>query len=165
MRLSNLGATQNGVELVNINLMAAKKSTTKKKTVAKKKEAEKKPAAKKKVVKKVANKKAAPKKEVKKAAPSAAPAQASKPVAKPASKPAPKPAPKGKFIVATVNLGHVFALKPRVQTSFRQADFRTAKIHLQDEGFATFEEAARAVAEKALELTHGSGSNPPGKRR
>jgi hypothetical protein len=53
-----------------------------------------------------------------------------------------------------VNLGHVFSLRPRVSKTFRQADFLTARQLLQDEEYADIEEAARAVAEKALELTH-----------
>lgn len=57
-----------------------------------------------------------------------------------------------------VNLGHVFALRPRVSTSFRQADFNAAKHFLRDESYASIEDAARAVAEKALELTHDGGS-------
>ena len=61
-----------------------------------------------------------------------------------------------------MNLGQVFALRPRVETSFRQADFATARRQLEDESFATLEEAARAVAEKALELTHGG---PVGRSR
>jgi hypothetical protein len=64
-----------------------------------------------------------------------------------------------------VNLGHVFALRPRVSTSFRQADFNTAKHFLRDESYAGIEEAARAVAEKALELTHGGGPSNRERRR
>jgi hypothetical protein len=54
----------------------------------------------------------------------------------------------------SVNLGHVFSLRPRVSKTFRQADFLTARQLLQDEDYANIEEAARAVAEKALDLTH-----------
>ena len=61
---------------------------------------------------------------------------------------------KGKVSSMGVNLGHVFSLRPRVSTSFRQADFLTARHLLQDEAYANIEEAARAVAEKALEMTH-----------
>lgn len=53
----------------------------------------------------------------------------------------------------SVNLGHVFALRPRVSTSFRQADFLTARHLLEDETYESIEEAARAVVEKALEMT------------
>jgi hypothetical protein len=76
----------------------------------------------------------------------------------PKSKPAKtkKAAKKAKKKVSSmsVNLGHVFSLRPRVSTSFRQADFLTARHLLQDEAYADIEEAARAVAEKALEMTH-----------
>ncbi|MFP8873309.1 MAG: hypothetical protein VCB42_01970 [Myxococcota bacterium] len=61
----------------------------------------------------------------------------------------------------SVNLGHVFALRPRVSTTFRQPDFLTARHMLQDESYGSIPEAARAVAEKALELTH---DGPPGRR-
>ena len=54
----------------------------------------------------------------------------------------------------SVNLGHLFSLRPRVSKTFRQADFLTARQLLQDEEYADIEEAARAVAEKALDLTH-----------
>jgi hypothetical protein len=62
--------------------------------------------------------------------------------------------PKGKFSSMNVNLGHIFSLRPRVGTSFRQADFLTARHLLRDESYANVEEAARAVAEKALAMTH-----------
>jgi hypothetical protein len=54
----------------------------------------------------------------------------------------------------SVNLGHLFSLRPRVSKTFRQADFLTARQLLQDEEYANIEDAARAVAEKALDLTH-----------
>ena len=57
-----------------------------------------------------------------------------------------------------VNMGHVFALRPRVSTTFRQGDLATAKHQLQDESYASISDAARAVAERALELTHDAGS-------
>lgn len=64
-----------------------------------------------------------------------------------------------------INLGHVFALRPRVETSFRPADFQRAKHLLKDESYASSEAAARAVAEKALGLTHEGTSHPGGSRR
>jgi len=66
-----------------------------------------------------------------------------------------------------VNLGHVFALRPRVETSFKPGNLETAKHFFRGESYATVEEAARAVAEKALELTReGSGGRgSKGKRR
>ena len=54
-----------------------------------------------------------------------------------------------------VNLGHISSLRPRVNSSFRQADFLAAKHLLDEEDYASVEEAARAVAEKALEMTQG----------
>lgn len=134
--------------------MAAKKSPSKNKTATQKvtKAAAKKKVAKKKIAKKKVVKKAPAKK--------AATSKVDAP-----KKETTKAAAKGKFLAAAVNLGHVFALKPRVETSFRQADFRTAKLHLQDEGYETLEDAVRAVAEKALELTLGSGAPTPGGKR
>jgi hypothetical protein len=89
---------------------------------------------------------------------------AEKPAPAPKAAPEPKPAPaerragKGGAAAGDVNMGHVFALRPRVATSFRQEDFRTARHLLQDERYASVEEAARAVVEKALELTREAGS-------
>ena len=57
-----------------------------------------------------------------------------------------------------INLGHVFALRPRVNTSFRPNDFMAAKRALRDESYKSIEEAARAVAEEAIDLTRGSRS-------
>jgi hypothetical protein len=57
-----------------------------------------------------------------------------------------------------VNLGHIFALRPRVETSFKPGNLNTAKHFFRDGSYSTIEDAARAVAEKALELTReGSG--------
>jgi hypothetical protein len=103
--------------------MAAQKKKTEKKT------AKKKPAAAK---KKPAGKKTAAKKTAEKKAPAAK---------------------KSGFPVADVNMGHIFALRPRVAPSFRPDDLRLAKQHLEDETFKTSADAARAVAEKALEMS------------
>ena len=51
-------------------------------------------------------------------------------------------------------MGHIFALRPKVPTSFRPDDFRRARTDLRDEGYASIQEAARAVAEKALETSN-----------
>ena len=76
---------------------------------------------------------------------SAAPARAKRTAKKtPARKPA--------FTAAQVNLGHVFALRPRVSTAFRPEDFRTAKHRLREERFKSLDAAARAVVEQAHEL-------------
>ena len=64
-----------------------------------------------------------------------------------------------------VNLGHVFALRPRVQTSFKPGDFAQAKERLREESYADLPAAARAVAEKALEMTHEGGSRTSTRRR
>ena len=60
---------------------------------------------------------------------------------------------------AAVNMGHVFALRPRVKSAFRQEHFLNARRLLEGESYASVEEAARAVAEKALELSN----DPKGK--
>jgi hypothetical protein len=65
-----------------------------------------------------------------------------------------------------VNLGHIFALWPRVETSFKPGNLETAKHFFRDDSYATIEEAARAVAEKALELTReGSGGKSSKRKR
>lgn len=129
----------------------------------------------KKATKKVAKKagKKVAKKAAKKAGKKAARATANKggkktsqrasPSAEAAAKPAPTKPAGAKKAAATisslnVNMGHVFALRPRPNTSFRPGDFTTAKHQLQDEAYSTLAEAAREVAERALELTHDSGS-------
>ncbi len=61
---------------------------------------------------------------------------------------------RGKVSSIGVNLGHIFALRPRVNTAFPPGDLNTAKHFLRDKSYANIEEAARAVAEKALELSH-----------
>jgi GH24 family phage-related lysozyme (muramidase) len=136
---------------------SAKKAASKK---ARSKKATSKTAASKKTVstgttgkKKVAKKKTAAKKKAKAASKQTGANRVA--TAKKAQATATKPKPKGGASSMTVNLGHVFALRPRVSTTFRQADFTTAKHQLQDELYKSIEEAARAVAEKALELTHG----------
>lgn len=139
--------------------MAVKKTTRKTaKKAVRKTPTKKKPAAKKTAAKPVgAKKKAAPKRKatVEKAAKKSEAAREPKPVEKP--KEAAKP--KGKFSATQVNLGHVFMLRPKVSTSFRHGDFLTARHLLSDESYASLEEAARAVAEKALDLTHEGPSN------
>ncbi len=110
----------------------------------------------KKGVKKAAAKKAGPKRKTggKRAAAvgkAEADAEKSPPVSQPAK--AEKAKKKGTVSSMKVNASHVFSLRPRVSTSYRQADFRTARQLLQDEDYADIEEATRAVVEKALEMT------------
>ena len=62
-----------------------------------------------------------------------------------------------------VNMGQVFALRPRVSTLFRPNDFREARRLLEGEAFADASEAARAVAEKALELSQDGAV--PGRKK
>ena len=71
-----------------------------------------------------------------------------------------KPSAAGTVSSKTVNMGNVFALRPRVTTSFRQENFLEARRRLEDEPYSTQEEATRAVAERALELCN----EPAGKR-
>jgi len=142
--------------------MVAKKSAKRAAKKAAKTKTAKKKAAKKKPAKKAAAKKKAPAKAAKK--------KAAKPAAEPAvakSAAEPERAAGAGISSTAVNMGHVFALRPRVNKSFRQADFLTARLRLKDESYDTIEDAARAVATKALELTHDSpmSGQPAPKRR
>ena len=77
----------------------------------------------------------------------------------------PKKAKAGSASSLTVNLGHVFALRPRVETSFKAGDLDAAKHFLREESYSTIEDATRAVAEKALELTRDGPGGKSGKRK
>jgi hypothetical protein len=154
---------------------AAKKATAAKKAPAAKKAAAKKTPAKRAPAKKAPAKKAPAKKApAKKALAKKAPAKATAKKAVPQQAVAPSkaeseskatPAKKGAgFSSNDVNMGQIFALRPRVSTSFRQDDFRTARHQLAEESFKDASEAARAVAEKALELSH-DGVIPGRKKR
>ncbi len=92
-----------------------------------------------------------------------APAAAGAAAPEPKAKPTRSPAAQGGVSAAAVNLGHVFALRPRESTSFRQQDFLAARRLLQDESFGSLEEAARAVARRALALTHDVKGRPGGR--
>ena len=161
--------------------MAAKKKSRK---AAKKVGGKKKSAAKKAGAKRGAGKRANPKKKVAptrknkvaakaKAAPAAAkPAVpkplAAKPAARPAiASPAPRPAafvpiaPAGGVSTRDVNRGHLFALQPRVNTSFTPQAFDDARRELSDVRYGTIDEAARAVAERALELSNERPDRDP----
>lgn len=139
--------------------MTAKKSA--KKSV---KKSEKKPAKKaaKKATKKATKKAAAkaPKKTAKKSASKKQTAVKKTASKAPAAKTkAAKQDAKSGFSSLAVNMGHVFALRPRVGTSFRPDDFRAARQQLAAESFKSAAEAARAVVEKTMELSRGD-SNP-----
>ena len=84
-----------------------------------------------------------------------------KPAAKKAAGKAKAPAKKEAITAADVNLGHVFALRPRVNASFAPERFRRAKDLLAEETYKSVADAARAVAEKALET---SQKGPPKRR-
>ena len=148
--------------------MPAQKKSAKKQAASKKKASAKKPAAKKAPAKKISAKKAPAKKISAKKAPakkiSAKKAPAKKAAAEKqaapekvanAPKPEAKPAAARKSGVSSlqVMMGHVFTLRPRVSTGFKPDDFRRARQMLEEEGYESIEKAARAVAEKALDLT------------
>jgi len=149
---------------------APKKKAATKKVGAKKKSAPKR--APKKPVAKAARAKATPK-----TAPTSKPVVVAKPAAPSVPKPVaqPKPAPQPKpaaakpapaprtgagITAADVNLGHIAGLKPRTHTGFKPEAFQEAKRLLADARYATIAEAARAVAEKATELSNESGPTP-----
>jgi hypothetical protein len=146
--------------------MAAKK----KQAGGKKKSAPKKSGAKKPAPKKAGKKKAAAAKKKAAAKPAPKPKAAPKPVTTPPTAPkaapvrVPTPAPAapatGGVSAADVNLGHVVALRPRTHTGFKPEAFAEAKRALSDQRFPTIEEATRAVAEKAVELSNESGPDP-----
>lgn len=66
-------------------------------------------------------------------------------------------APAPSVTVQDVNLGHIFALRPRVQPGFNPEAFRGARRALAEEKYASVAEAARALAEKAVELSNAPG--------
>ncbi|MEX2208094.1 MAG: hypothetical protein WEF50_17850 [Myxococcota bacterium] len=91
----------------------------------------------------------------------AKPALAKPALAKPAPRPAPTPAPAGGVNTREVNRGHVFALQPRVNTGFSPQAFDDARRELSDVLYGTIDEAARAVAERALELSNERPDRDP----
>ncbi len=127
---------------------SAKKSASKKKATAKKSAPKKSAAPKKKAA---AKKKTPPKAKVapKKAAP-----------VKPKAERKP-----GSASSMDVTLGHVFSIKPRLNTSFRKDDFQQAKRDLRDESYEDLRAAVRAVAEEALTLTRGAANKPQFEKR
>lgn len=158
---------------------AVKKKASKKAASSKKATSKKKAAAKKKAGKSSADsgrapakKSAAKKKKVAAATKSPSGKATAKPETPDASATAAPEAtlseprkPSGAFSSTNVNLGHVFALRPRVPTSFRQPDFVRARQLLEGEAFQSLEDAARAVADKALELTRGGPLGRGGRKQ
>jgi hypothetical protein len=157
--------------------MSAKKKTAKAKSTAAKKTATKRGTAKAAPARKkaAAKPKSAKRAPAKKAAPAAKPAAAPpkpavKPVVAPAAKPVapapkpgspPAPAGEGRFGAHDVNRGHIFSLRPRVNTGFSPEAFDDARRELADERYATIEDAARSVAERALELSNTRRTRAP----
>lgn len=124
--------------------MTARKSSAKKKSTAKK-AATKKAPAKKKAAKAAKDEPSATKDK-------AAPAKDTK-------------AKKSGASSLDVVMGQLFGLRPRVSTGFRPDDFRQARQSLAGESYDTPKDAARAVAEKAIELTRGGPHSGPRPRR
>jgi hypothetical protein len=129
--------------------MTAPKSSAKKKATAKKAATKKAPAKKKATAKKTAAKKAANDD-----------ANQDEPIAAKDTK-----AKKSGASSLNVIMGQLFSLRPRVSTGFRPDDFRQARQSLADESYDTPQDAARAVAEKAIELTRGGPHSGPRPRR
>jgi hypothetical protein len=91
---------------------------------------------------------------------------AKKKTSKKAATPKPKQAKaKGDVSSKDVNMGHVFALRPRVSTSVPVADFLEARGLLDEERYQSIEDAARAVAERALSMSNAPKDKRGRKRR
>jgi len=130
--------------------MTAKKASAKKKAKAKKTSAKKAPSK-----KKTSSRKGTPKKSPAKKAAAKKKTTANRSAPrKVVAEQKPSKARSGASSIQ-VMMGHMFALRPRVSTSFRPDDFRRARQVLADEPYANIQDAARAVAEKAHELTRG----------
>jgi len=141
--------------------MAARKKTPARKATSRKAPTKKKKAAAGAAKAAPRKKKAAPRKKKAARAPEAAPPEPSAPAAAPNA----GAAATGSVSSRDVNMGHVFALRPRPSTSFRQEHFLEARRLLEEEGYASIEEAARAVVEKALDLTQGRAEGRRDKHR
>lgn len=151
--------------------MAARKKSAKKTPAGKPGKAKKtsRPAAPSK--KKTASRKKAPAKKPASRATRPKAAAAAKPLAKPAAAPAP-PAPRpadpppvaGAVGANDVLLSHVMALRPRIHVGFKPSAFSDAKRALADQRYATLQDAARAVAEKAIEISNEFSPRSPFER-
>jgi hypothetical protein len=154
--------------------MAERKKSAKKKAPAKKAKAR--PAAGKSSApakKKTAARKKSPARKPASEATRKKPASAAKPTPKPVAPPAPQKAPAPVPLAAPagtvgadeVLLGHVMALRPRIHVGFKPSAFADAKRALVEERYASIETAARAVAEKAIEISNASSRQDPFSRR
>lgn len=137
--------------------MAARKKVVKRKAGAA--PAKKKASPARKAAAPAKKKAAAPAKKKAAVAAKAKPAATPKPVA------APPPAAAGAISADAVLLGHVMGLRPRVHVGFKPSAFADAKRALAGERYATLEAAARAVAEKAIELSNEFSPGSPFSRR
>ena len=81
-------------------------------------------------------------------------------VADPSATPKKVERPKGSVSSLEITRGHIFAIRPRVNTGFPQNDLLEAKRALADEVYGSLGEAARAVAEEALSITRNTASRP-----
>lgn len=141
---------------------AATKKAGAKRSAPKRAKAKKKAAPVKKKKGATAKRKAAPAKAKPAAKPAPKPAVMKPEVAKPVPRPAPAPvAPAGGVSTREVNRGHVFALQPRVNAGFSPQAFDDARRELSDVLYGTIDEAARAVAERALELSNERPDREP----
>ena len=77
----------------------------------------------------------------------------------------PSPVPAGTVTADEVLLGHVMGLRPRIHVGFKQSAFADAKRALAEARYASIDEAARAVAEKAIEISNESSRKDPFSRR
>jgi hypothetical protein len=152
--------------------MAERKKSAKKKAPAKKAKAR--PAAGKSSApakKKTAARKKSPARKPASEATRKKPASAAKPAPKAVTAPAPRtaapppPAPAGTVGADEVLLGHVMALRPRIHVGFKPSAFADAKRALVEERYASIETAARAVADKAIEISNASSRQDPFSRR
>ena len=141
--------------------MAAKKKTTTTKTT-KKKAASPSPSSKKATKKKAASKSPSTKKAPKKKKAASTPSDPSGTSSESKDAGASR---KAGVSALDVNMSHVFSLRPRVATSFKAGDLSTAKHRLKEETYKDIQQAARAVAEKALALTHEASRRGGSKRR
>jgi hypothetical protein len=64
-----------------------------------------------------------------------------------------------------VLLSHVMSLRPRIHVGFKPNAFIEAKRALADQRYANLQDAARAVAEKAIEISNEFSPPSPFERR
>jgi hypothetical protein len=72
-------------------------------------------------------------------------------------------APPGTMSAEQVTLANVMSLRPRIHVGFKPSAFADAKRALADARYASIEEAARAVATKAIEISNDPRQDPFGR--